>query len=220
MKRHPWTAEQLDLLRARYADTPAATIALETGHTISSVYQRAAAFGLRKSAAYYASAAAGRLDGVRGGATRFRPGHATWNKGAHYNPGGRSVETRFKPGRKPEESRNYLPIGSLRINADGLLERKITDDQRLYPARRWAPVHRLVWESANGPVPPGHIVVFKGGRTTQINEITLDRVELITRAEHARRNHPRSRSPELARLVQLKGAITRQVNRIAKGSEK
>lgn len=81
-------------------------------------------------------------------------------------------------------------------------------------------MHRLVWEAANGPVPAGHIVVFKPGmRTVVLEEITLDRVELITRAENARRNHPRSRDPELGRLVQLKGAITRQVNRIAREAQ-
>jgi hypothetical protein len=82
---------------------------------------------------------------------------------------------------------------------------------------RWHPVHRLVWEAAHGPVPKGSICVFKPGRrTTVLEEITLDRIEIITRAQNAARNHPRARSPELARLVQLKGAITRQVNRITR----
>ncbi|MFD1839535.1 hypothetical protein [Paracidovorax cattleyae] len=66
-------------------------------------------------------------------------------------------------------------------------------------------------------MPDGHICVFKPGqRTTVLEEITADRVECISRAENARRNHPRNKSPELAKLVQLKGAITRQVNRIAR----
>ena len=74
----------------------------------------------------------------------------------------------------------------------------------------------LVWMAAHGPVPAGHLVVFRPGcRTTVLADITLDKVECISMAEHARRNHPRSRSPELAKLVQLKGAITRQVNLIA-----
>jgi len=60
-------------------------------------------------------------------------------------------------------------------------------------------------------------VRFRAGMFTNVlEEITLDRLELISRAEHARRNNPMSRDPEYARLVQLKGAITRQVNRIAR----
>jgi hypothetical protein len=71
------------------------------------------------------------------------------------------------------------------------------------------------------PDPAGHIVCFQAGarKTTVLEEVTADRLECITRAENARRNHPRNRSPELAKLVQLKGAITRQVNRIAREAQ-
>lgn len=112
---------------------------------------------------------------------------------------------------------NYVPIGTLRVSKDGYLERKMNDDPNIYPARRWVAVHRLVWEASHGPIPDGHIVVFKPGmKTSVLEDVTHDRLECITRAEHARRNHPRSKSPELAKLVQLKGAITRQVNRISR----
>jgi hypothetical protein len=61
-------------------------------------------------------------------------------------------------------------------------------------------------------------------RATVLELITPDAVEAITRGENARgenarRNHPKNKSPELARLYQLKGAITRQVNRINKEAE-
>ena len=125
--------------------------------------------------------------------------------------------TQFKLGRPASESRNYLPVGSYRVNADGHLEQKMNDDPSVPPVRRWSPVYRLVWEAAHGPIPAGHLVCFKHGQQTAVLEqITADRLECITRAELAKRNHPRNRSPELARLVQLKGAITRQVNRIAR----
>jgi hypothetical protein len=85
------------------------------------------------------------------------------------------------------------------------------------PARRWVGVHRLVWEQINGPIPDGYVVCFRAGCfSTDVEKITIDALELVHRGELARRNHPRSRSPELAKLVQLKGAITRQVNRIAR----
>lgn len=48
-------------------------------------------------------------------------------------------------------------------------------------------------------------------------EITIDRLECITRAENLRRNGV-WRDPELGKLYQLKGAIARQVNRIRKES--
>lgn len=192
--------------------------------TPSRVYQMAKKLGIEKSAEFLASDASGR---VRRGkqhpnmiAKRFQKGLTPWNKGQHYVAGGRSVETRFKPGRRPEEARNYVPIGSHRICADGYLERKVTDDPRLVPARRWVAVHRLVWEAERGPIPAGHIVRFKPGQKTAVlEEITADRLECITRADNARSNHPARRDPELFRLIQLKGAITRQVNRIAREAQ-
>lgn len=69
----------------------------------------------------------------------------------------------FKPGRHASQARNYLPIGSLRCSKDGYVERKVTDDPSLVPARRWVAEHRLIWEAANGPIPEGHVVVFLDG---------------------------------------------------------
>lgn len=118
--------------------------------------------------------------------------------------------TRFQPGQRPH---TWLPVGSYRISPDGHLERKVNDLPGANHVR-WHPVARLVWEAINGPVPKGHMVVFRPGRkTAKLEDITLDRVECITRGENARRNHPQSKSPELGKLVQLRGAITRQINR-------
>jgi hypothetical protein len=144
-------------------------------------------------------------------ASQFKPGLTPWNKGQPYDSGGRSHETRFKPGAKPHTT---LPLGSLRINKDGHLQRKVSE-ARGNNSQRWRGVAELVWVAANGPLPAGHIVIFRPGmRSAVLQDITLDRIECISKAENARRNHPRNKHPELARLVQLKGAITRQVNRI------
>lgn len=213
--RRPWSERELRLLRDLYPDLLAETVARELGRPVRSVYCKARELGLSKSAEFYAS---DRLARIRRGnqhpsmvSSRFQKGMTPWNKGRK----GISYEgmqaTQFKPGTKPH---TWVPVGTYRISSDGNLELKVTDLPGP-PHVRWHPVPRLVWEAANGPVPKGHICVFKPGqRTTKLEEITLDRVEVITRAENARRNHPRNKSPELARLVQLKGAITRQVNRI------
>lgn len=220
MKRHIWTAANLATLRNLYPDFTADVVARVIGCSPTSVWSKAKREGLGKSATFLASQQSGRI--ARGKqlpsmvANQFKPGQPSWNKGSHYKAGGRSAETRFKKGQMTGAAQhNYKPVGSLRINGDGHLERKVTDDPHLVPTRRWTPVYRLVWEAAHGPVPKGHMVVFKAGQRTAVEaEITTDRLECITKAENARRNHPRNKSPELARLVQLKGQITRQVNRI------
>lgn len=150
-------------------------------------------------------------------AHQFKPGQTPWNKGLHYQAGGRSAETRFKVGEMSGAAQhNYVPIGAQRITVYGMLERKITDDPALVPARRWVGVHRLVWQAAHGPIPEGHIVVFKPGLATTVEaDITLERLECITRRENMRRNSLHTRMPpDMARLYRVKGAITRQVNRI------
>lgn len=66
-----------------------------------------------------------------------------------------SKPTQFKKGSRPH---TWLPIGSVRVVPGGsahttwILEKKVND----LPGPnhvRWHPVHRLVWEAANGPVP-------------------------------------------------------------------
>lgn len=214
-----WTPELQQQLRNLYPDHRAQDVADTLGVTLRQVYQKAFLLGLKKSDAFKSSPLSGRGNQAKNQAGRFQPGHATWNKGARYDAGGRSAETRFKPGTKPHTT---LPVGSYRTvftKRYQQLEVK-TSDATGPNHKRWTPVHRLVWERANGPVPAGHIVIFKSPalRTLVLEEITLDRLLLVSRAEHARRNHWQTRHPELGNLFTLKGAIKRQVNKIIKGA--
>jgi hypothetical protein len=240
MTRRPWTAPELAVLASMYPHCATADVAAWLQRSRASVYATAYARGLHKTAEFLASEAAGRVQRgqqhPRMAATQFRPGQAPWNKGQPFNPGGRSVATRFKPGNRPH---TWVPIGSHRVTKDGTLQRKVTDHH--HSPRDWEAVARIVWRQANGSVPPGHVVVFKPGRKTialehitldalehitldalehitldALEHITLDALECISRAQLVWRNHPANKSPELAKLVQLKGAITRQVNRIAR----
>ena len=213
--RHYWTPALDGLLRALYPDVPTGDIAALLELRTHKVYQRAARLRIGKSSAFQALESSGRFhrgqQHPRMVATQFAKGMTPWNKGMKgLQIGG--LHTRFRPGSVPHTT---MPLGSHRI-CGGMLERKISE-QPGPNHRRWRPESRLVWEAAHGPVPPGHLVVFRPGlRTTVLAEITLERVECITRAENAWRNHPSRRHPELGRLVQLKGAITRQVRRIAR----
>lgn len=220
MIRAAWKPHEIETLRQFYPSSRTDDLARALGRTVRTVYQKARSLGLSKSAEYLSSPDARRLDGKVGSATRFQKGQTSWNKGVKGITGTHpnSVRTQFKKGQMSGKAQhNYVPIGSHRISKDGYLERKVTDDPALVPTRRWVAVHRLVWEEANGPIPKGHVVCFRPGRrTAELEQITADALELVHRAELGRRNHPKNRSPEYWQLVQLKGAITRQVNRIAR----
>lgn len=194
-----------------------ARLAALLGRSVVSIYQRAQIWGIKKSEAYDArKKAVERRNLLKAGvAYRFTAGHAPANKGLRrpgYAPG-RMSATQFKKGRPPSEARNYKPIGSYRINGDGYLDRKLSDTG--VPRKRWQPVHRLVWMAANGPIPAGHAVAFKPGReTTELDAITVDAVELVTRSQLMLRNSYHTNYPkEIAKLIQLRGAIQRQINR-------
>lgn len=211
MTYQKWTPEDDAYMRKHYADSTPEALEKYLQRSRPSIYQRAAVLGLKKSPEYFRTAVAGRFvkDGKHQG-HRFAPGFVPWNKGKKGWVAKGTEATRFKPGSKPAQT---MPVGSYRINPDGHLQRKIGEEPGA-SHKRWRNVAELVWIAANGPLPPGHIVVFKRGmRTAVLEEITLNKVECISRAENARRNHA-NKDPELIKLYQLKGAITRQVNRI------
>lgn len=222
--RRKWTADDVALLKQQYPIERTVDLALIFKCEVEAVYRKAMDLGLRKGEEFLATDKCGRIfkGGTLGQATQFKPNQTPWNAGKSCQAGGRSAETQFKPGQAPATT---MPVGSYRIVVNKRikgfqqLERK-TSEAKGANHMRWTPVARLVWEAAHGPVPDGSVVVFKPGqRTVVLEEITLDRVECITRKELARRNHPNSTNPELAKLVQLKGAITRQVNRITREQE-
>lgn len=215
--RRFWTPAELRLARSMYPHCHTVDVAAWLGRSAPAVYNLAFNLRLRKSRAYMAADA--QVRGERSYADprmhvgRFQPGLTPWNKGLRgWDAGGRSHRTRFRKGHTPQ---TWLPVGSTAVDDDGYVRLKVADTGRR--PTDWQMVHRAVWEAAHGPVPAGKVIVFKPGRkTTDIARITEDALECIDRAELARRNHPRTRDPELGRLIQLKGAINRQVNRIAR----
>lgn len=221
MNGRAWTAAEDRQLRKLYRSQTAAECAAVLDRSVSSVQQRVTILGLAKSPEWIAECtrrrwAEGRHENSR--AAQFRPGQAPVNKGrpqAEWMPAEsreRTAATRFRKGHLGgAAAAKRQPIGTLRI-ADGQLQKKMHDG---LPYRsRWVAVQRLVWEASNGPIPSGHVVVFRDCRTrTKEPEITLDVLELVTRAENMRRNSRHTRyTPEVNQLIQLKGALNRKIN--------
>jgi hypothetical protein len=51
--------------------------------------------------------------------------------------------------------------------------------------REWKMLHVYMWEAVNGPVPDGHIVVFKDKNPLNC---LIENLEMVTREEHMIRN--------------------------------
>ena len=212
MKRTHWTPAELEIIRTHYPHVRTERLLpMLPGRTVKTIQQKAASSGLKKTReciSEMSREAMARPDHPAR-RTRFVPGGTSWNTGISFNAGGRSPETRFKKGNRSGRANElHKPVGSERLSKDGYLERKINEDMPFQ--RRWRAVHLIEWEARNGPLPAGHAIVFRDGDKTNRRPENL---ELVTRAELMRRNSVHNRGPEIARIHQLKGAITRQINK-------
>jgi hypothetical protein len=216
LARSNFTPEIADVIELLYPDTLTQDIADLIGMPPDRVHAYASSKGWKKTKQFMRDTARER-SGPDHPMRRhqFPKGHVPANKGVKgYDSGGRSHETRFKKGtRNGQALKNWMPIGSYRLNDDGYLDRKVSDTG--YPPRDWQPEHRLVWIEANGPIPPGHVVRFKDGmRTTDAEKITQDILECITLAENMRRNSFRTNyPPEVVKLIQTRGHMNRMINK-------
>lgn len=201
--RHKLAEWQQEILKEFYPLVPAQLLADKLGVCLEKIYREARALGLRKAETFNQSELAARFDGGAGKDTRFKPGHQTWNKGMKGYRAKGMEKGWFSPGSKPH---TWQPIGSERV-ADGYLQRKVTDTG--YPPRDWVSVHKLIWIEHNGPIPEGHVVVFKDHDHRNFD---LENLELISRTELMRRNSVHNYPPEIRALIRLKGSLQRQIN--------
>ncbi|GHC72919.1 hypothetical protein GCM10007320_09140 [Pseudorhodoferax aquiterrae] len=197
-----WTERELRLLRDLYPDLLAETVARQIGRTTKAVQLKARELGIRKSAAFMDAERARQCERARTHpnciAARLTSSTAGWNRGVKGSTG--TSATRFVPGNKPQ---TWRPVGSESYNKEGLLIRKVSDTGN----RRvdWRRVDELDWEAVHGPIPAGHFLVRQSAAGRGL--VLLNRAELMKRnSVHA--NYP----PEIARLSQLRGALTRQIN--------
>lgn len=105
---------------------------------------------------------------------RFKKGSVPHNKGCKgvcWSPG-----TTFKKGNSPK---NTLPIGSKRVDKDGIIQIK-------YDNHKWRSLHSHLWIEKYGNIPGDSIVIFKEGVNKNI--FTVQDLLLVTRAELVKLN--------------------------------
>lgn len=219
MNGRAWSEFELAVMHLHYPITTAANLAELFNRPLSAVHRKANKLGLAKRDGFAADVARERMTADHPARQhQFGKGHEPANKGLR-RPGwsaGDMARTQFKKG---GISTNTMPIGSFRVNGDGFVERKFAQVPGPY-MNRWIPLHREIWIAANGPVPKGFVIAFKPDmKTTDPELVTLDRVECISLADNCRRNSFHRYGPEVVKVVQLRGAITRSINHRLKESK-
>jgi len=207
MTYHTWTPDEAALLARIYPDTSTADVAERLGFTVAQIRRKAYALGVHKTPEFLRAklADAGRKSVESCRHKQFKQGHIPWNKGKSHPASGRAVETQFKIGSRPP---GWRPIGAERVTKEGYLQRKMTDTGESW--RDYVPVHHIVWFDAGREIPPGHALIFRDGDK---RNFALENLELITRAELMNRNSYHNYGPEIAGLIQLRGVISRKLNR-------
>lgn len=216
----PLTKKQLDVIRKMHPNHSAETVAKKIGRTAIVVYRYAKLLGVNKSPEYKAKLKAEACAKITasGMGTRFPKGHVPMNKGLR-RPGwsvgrGRMQETQFKKGQRSGAAQaKYKPVGTV-VMRDGYMMMKVKDEPESIAGKgalstNWMFVHKMVWESANGTIPPGYRIWWKDG--DHLN-CSLDNLEIVSGRDHIMRTSIHTLPPELARTYQLIGALNRKLN--------
>lgn len=212
MNGKPWIPAEDRALRTLYPHMRTEDVARILGRPLTSIYNHAAQLGVEKSEAFRSSPLSGRNvkgNALHGARTRFQKGIVPANKGLR-RPGwapGRMAETQFKKGDFPvNRDPDFYVLGALRINTDGYIDMRVSFEKG---ACGWRALHRILWEDAYGPIPKGHIVVFKNRDKL---DVELENLELITRADNCRRNSIHNLPAPLRDTIQLLGQLKRRIN--------
>lgn len=197
--RVQWNDELDANLQSLYPDHTAEEVAEIMGLRVPQIYNRAHQLNIGKSEAFKARWL--NLPRGAGKQYQFKPGHETWNKGMkglHLSP-----STEFKPGNRPQ---SWKPIGSERVDKEGYLWRKVSEDESR--KNRWKMAHVILWESVNGPIPKGKFLVFVNKNKA---DIRIENLELVTRQENMQRNTVHNYPKDIVQVVQIKAALSRRI---------
>lgn len=214
MSRKSWTQSDREELVRLYPVTSTKQLAKYFQCTIRAIYTMAQTLNLNKSPEYLTTKDSGRIlkNERKGPSTEFQRGHIPHNKGIRgWQAGGGAEKTKFKPGQKPH---NTKPIGSIRVNFYGYLQRKMTCTGK---NSDWVYVHHLLWKEHHGSIPKGHIVTFKNGDKT---DICIENLQLLSRSENLKQNSVQRFPEKLKEVMRLKASLTRYINQKGNYHEK
>lgn len=204
-KKKQWSAEEDALLRALYPCSKAQALAKLFTCQQHQVYRRVKALEIKKSDWFKRNPLmSGRLiDHEVGKAYRFKKGQIPPNKGKKVGSFPGMEKTQFKPGQKPI---NWLPPGSTRLcSKQGYVLMKMSEG-----INKWRPIHRIIYKRMHGKIPHDQLVTFVDGNR---QNISITNLTTVNKKQHCINNSVQNFPPEIKELYQIKGQITRQINK-------
>jgi hypothetical protein len=169
----PFKIKEEAYIREHYGTTPLSQIAAQLGRRKSTVTAHIKLMGLKLTPEQRE-----RMTEL----SKFKKGQTPHNKGTK-GVSKRNV-TSFASGHTPHNTK-----------FDGAVSIRQKKGDKPYKYIRidgvWKLLHRHLWEQAHGPIPANHLVSFKDGDSMRCE---LDNLELITKAENAKRNVNREKA--------------------------
>lgn len=177
-------------MRAEFPHMRTQDLADAMGRTLNSVRTRGVLLGLQKTPEALSKIQSESFNYENNGGS-FRKGIKPWNAG-------KVGEYRLAHG---------APLGTQRVS-DGYQQIKVRMDGPFH--LRWRGLHLLTWEEHHGPAPKGFVVSFRDGDKSNVD---IGNLHLLTLRQHLDRQSSHIHGPEIFRLHQLRGQITRQLNK-------
>lgn len=109
---------------------------------------------------------------LKSGITGYFPkGNVPWNAGMKGWTAPGTERTQFKKGNLPYKT---VPVGTESVRKDGYLYVKVA------MPNKWMSKHQKIWEEHHGPLPKGHVVIF---RDQNFRNFDPDNLVAVSRAK-------------------------------------
>ena len=208
---HAWTESETKKLIDEFPNRKTEFIANELNLPYHIVSNKAYRLRLKKTNEFMKQFG-NRLDGIKGSDFRFKKGHIPANKGKKmpsevYD---KTKHTFFQPGHTPVTTKYFgKPYLRIRKRKDGYIE-KVWFIQE---STNKTSAYLSYLCRTNGIDMQGKIPVLKQDFDNS-RAPTLQDIEVITYEENMQRNSLYRYPKELVRLIKVKGALQRQINKI------
>lgn len=203
-QKHFWTQNEIEILHDLYPHVYTVEITKYVNHSLTSIYQKAYEFGLKKSDEFNAmkKEQEGNLLRIVGVNNRFVKGQCAHNKGRkmpdHVKQ--KVSKTWFKKGQNPS---NTKYDGHERIDSkDGYVLIRV--EKGKYQLKQ-----RVIWENHNGPIPANHVIIFKDGDKYNFD---INNLECISSKENMLRNTIQRYPEEVKSCIKLLSTLKKQIN--------